>query len=212
LGSMPTYHVSKGPFGILDAQFGSAGNFMTAYNKVLNPPGGAADPALGSGNAAMTLQQRATKKVAANELTSGQAAHFVNHWLGTWWPNLSVADTLRLGIQQAIQYAKAANGGQGLPMEFFWVCVREPLFQVYYSKGQQQVTVLVLTPSPPPNYQADPFTNPEELWVVKRWDVFDDQYPAVNGTPAGLVSDPVTLGFTTSPPPGTIIKQQIWHT
>jgi hypothetical protein len=193
---------------MLDQQFG-APNFGAAYNSVLNPPveGG---PALGHGDAAMTLQQRTVRHVGG-PLTNGQASHFVNDWLGTWWPNHAVPDTLRLGMLEAIKCAQAAKNGIGLPMEFFWVCLQDNVFQIYYSEGAQQVTVLILTPPPPPGYDAGPLAGKESLWVVKRWDVFDDNYPTVNGTPAGRVAAPQNLGFTTSPPPGTIIKQQIWH-
>jgi len=210
MASMPIYHVSKGPFRILDQQFGgAAANFTSAYTNVLNPPAGG-DPALESGDAVRTLAQRTATKVTTNQLTPGQRDHFVNDWLGTWWPNLSVPDTLRLGMLNAITSAQAANGGNGLPMEFFWVCVQDNIFQIYYSEGERQVTVLILTPPPPPAYNAGPLTSPERLWVVKRHDQFDDNYPTVNGTIPGLVSAPQTLG-STGPPPGTIIKQQIWH-
>ena len=203
MASMPTYHVSKGPFHILDEQFGPP-NFAQAYDGVLNQsPGG--DPPLGSGNAASTLMARTQAKLGGGQLTQAQASHFLNHWLGTWWPNLSVADTLRRGIVEAITCAKNANNGQGLPMEFFWVCVQDNIFQVYFSLGAQQVTVIILTPPPPPSYNRPALSDPDDLWVVKRYDNFDDNY-------VGLGADPyITLGNTTSPPFGTIIKQQIWH-
>jgi hypothetical protein len=90
-------------------------------------------------------------------------------------------------------------------MEFFWVCVADRVFQVYYSLGAQQVTVLILTPPPPANYPTSPLVNTETLWVVKRWDNFDDDYVTLGANPY------TTLGPTTGPPWGTIIKQQIWH-
>jgi hypothetical protein len=208
MASMPTYHVSKGPFHVLDEEFGPP-NFMGAYNRVLHGTDGG--PALGSGAAATTLQQRTGLQVGANHLTNAQATHFANDWLATWWQGLAVADTLRLGMIEAINCAQAANSGNGLPMEFFWICVQDHIFQIYYSEGERQVTVLLLTPPPPPAFNAGPLKTPENVWVVKESDPFDAAYPTVNGTPAGLVPAPQTLGPTTSPSPGTIIKQQIWR-
>jgi hypothetical protein len=205
MASMPIYQVSKGPFRILDDKFGT-GNFAAAMTNVLQGADGG--PALGSGAAKDTLQARTNLQVAANHVTNAQKNHFDNDWLATWWPGLAVADTLRMGMQQAIECAQAAN----LPMEFFWVCVGgQPTFQVYYAQGDRQVTVLVLTPPPPANYNAGPLVAAEDLWVVKEQDASDTQYLTVNGTLPGTVPAPTPLGPTTNPPPGQIIKQQIWH-
>ncbi|MET0628851.1 MAG: hypothetical protein ABW033_10375 [Acidimicrobiia bacterium] len=213
MASMPTYHVSKGPFRLLDQQFGGQ-DFMAAYDQVLEGTKG--DPALGSGTAAETLSARAGSRVerggSPDELSSAQRDHFINDWLGRWWPDLAVADTLRLGVIEAITCAKAANDGRGLPIEFYWVCIEQSLFQVYFSQGEHQVTVLILTPSPPADYDSGPLNVGESLWVVKRWDQADDDYSTINGTPAGTVPLPTTIAErTTSGPPGKMIKRQIWH-
>lgn len=204
MASMPTYHVSKGPFRILDNKFGK-GNFAHEITDVLQGADGG--PKLKSGPAGATLQARTALQVAKGRVSNAQAAHFAGDWLATWWPNLAVADTLRLGMLEALKCADDT----GLPMEFFWVCLDENLFQVYFSKGEHQVTVLILTPPPPKNYNAGPLTAPEDLWVVKEADQADNAYPTVNGTAFGIVPLPVDLGPTTGPPPGTMIKQQIWH-
>jgi hypothetical protein len=220
MASMPTYHVSKGPFRLLDEQFGGT-NFMAAYDEVLSDT--ESGPGLGSGGASETLDQLAVNRVTrdadpanrsapAKRLTSAQRDHFVNDWLGRWWPDLAVADTLRLGVIEAIICAKAANDGRGLPIEFYWVCIEQALFQVYFSEGEHQVTVLILTPSPPAEYDSGALTVEEDLWVVKRWDQADDDYSTVNGTPAGTVPLPTTIAErTTSGPPGKMIKRQIWR-
>lgn len=206
MASMPTYHVSKGPFDILDKQFGGKASFMANYQAVRNP--------LKGGPAESMLKQRAAMKVANGELTAKQQQHFDNDWLSEgYWSGLYVSDTLRWGVLEAINCAES----KGLPMEFFWVCVEGPkIFQVYYSVGPQQVTVLVLTPSP--NLQnAGPLQQPEDLWVVKAREKSDNDYPTVNGTAAGVVPAPVSLGPITSGPAkpanvaNDIIRQQIWR-
>ena len=103
MASMPTYHVSTGPFAILNTKFGDPATCKAAYNSVLAPPknGG---PALGAaGSAAMTLQARAAQHEGAGTLSNGAFSHFLNDWLGGWWPNHSVADTLRQGMLEVEQ-------------------------------------------------------------------------------------------------------------
>jgi hypothetical protein len=35
--------------------------------------------------------------------------HFTQHWLGNWWPQLAVSDTLRAGFVQAITHARTVQ-------------------------------------------------------------------------------------------------------
>ncbi|HLM21144.1 MAG TPA: hypothetical protein VK390_06420 [Propionibacteriaceae bacterium] len=203
MGSMPTYHVSKGPFRFLDQLFA-------------NPSSGAFDAALtalGGPDAKATLHAAAQARQAAQpmDLAGGDVGHFDAHWLGGWWKELAPADTLRAGIREAITHAKNI----AKPMEFFWICTQDREFQVYYCEGFHQVTVLILTPPPdPPGHSTDVLKTPELIWVVKLRDNSDLAYPAL-GTP-GLIKAPVQVAEVTSGPPPPngqpIVKQQAHHT
>jgi hypothetical protein len=203
MASMPIYHVSKGPFRLLDDKFGKGDHKATMDGVMDGTDGG---PGLRSGVANATLQARTHKHVNEDKVTHAARTHFEDHWLSSWWPHLAVEDTLRLGMAEAIDCARAAN----LPMEFLWVCLADDIFEIYYSQGDRQVTVLILTPPPPPDFDTGPLKDKETLWVVKEQDADDTRYLTINGTPAGRVPAPVAL---TTGGNGTkqIIRQQVWH-
>jgi hypothetical protein len=215
MGSKPTYHVSKGPFGFLDELFSQ-------------PPGAAFDPSAydaaiaalsGGPDARSTLHTAAqARQTATGQLTSGEVSHFDADWLSGWWKQLAPADTLLAGLREAITHAKTVQK----PLEFFWVCVQDQAFQVYYSDGPNQVTVIVLTPLPDPPggnpHTFDLLTKAEDIWVVKKKDTFDGQYltKVAPGTATVLGPPGWQVGTVTSGPPGIIgdliIKQRVHHT
>ena len=203
MGSMPTYHVSKGPFRFLDQLLGTPGApvFATAVNT------------LSGSDSAATLRTAAQARQAQQptDLTAGDVGHFDDHWLGGWWKELAPADTLRAGIREAIAHAQSVVK----PMEFFWICTQDREFQVYFCEGPHQVTVLVLTPPPDaPGHSTETLTKREPIWVVKLRENSDVAYPGL-GTP-GLINPPAQVAQVTSGPPpplgSPIIKQQVHHT
>jgi hypothetical protein len=194
--SMPTYHVSKGSqFGLLDGQFGGS-DYLAQYTAALSRLQ-ATDPVA-------VLNTAAGAHVVPNQLSQDDLAHFTQHWLGNWWPQLAVPDTLRAGFTQAITHAQSVNK----PIEALWICALDQTFQVYYCEGPRQVTVILFTP-PPARHTTLPLTHIENIWVVKLRDQFDDQYPSKGpGIPAPAVVATVQSG----PMQGRdIIKQQLRH-
>jgi hypothetical protein len=193
--AMPTYHVTKGSqFGFLDQQFGGA-NFMNEYASALGRLQGPGSVGLDAAAAAH----------APNQLSQSDVTHFTNHWLGNWWQALAVPDTLRAGFTQAITHAQNVQK----PIEVLWICAQDRAFHVYYCEGPRQVTVLVFTPPPDTGPAADPLGSPEQIWVVKLRDNFDNQYPNKGpNIPAPVQVAAVTSGPMQGQP---IIKQQLFH-
>ncbi len=208
MASMPGYHVSKGPFRFLDGLFGDPStpvgyaNFTNALN-ALTLAGGSAEATMKAAAQARTIIDPASLPQAATD-------HFGADWLGLGhgWKKYSPADVLRHGITEAITEALRPPVK---PMEFFWVCAKDKEFQVYYSRGPNQVTVMILTPLPDPPgggspHAAAPLTTPENIWVVKKEEAFDAAYPS----PVGLTHlGPTTDGVL---PAAQVIKRQIYHT
>jgi hypothetical protein len=206
VGSMPTYHVSKGPFRMLDFMFDEPGSptFEAALDRLANP------------DSTNTLLEAARQRnrLQPGDLSDTDVKHFDEHWLDGWWGELAPADTLRAGMREAIAHAITANK----PMEFFWICVLDDEFQIYYCEGPRQVTVLVLTP-PPPDHTSGPvdlLSTPEPIWVVTRRHDYDDAYPNLGDQ--GLIDPPVhvaDLSVDLAPQDGAgddIVKQQVHHT
>lgn len=194
--SMPTYHVNKGAqFGVLDDQFGGSG-FLAEYDAALSRlQGPDPEPLLDAGAAA---------HVAPNKLSSTDFDHFTQHWLGNWWPQLAVSDTLRAGFVQAITHARTVQK----PMEVLWVCARDRAFHVYFCEGPRQVTVIVFTP-PPATHTTQPLDRIENIWVVKLREQDDDQYPS-KGT--NIPAPAAVATVHSGPMQGQdIIKQQLHY-
>jgi hypothetical protein len=190
---MPTYHVSKGTqFGYLDEQFDES-NLATEYPAAL-------------GRLQGSVAAAAATHIPPGQLSQSDVNHLTDHWLGAWWPQLAVPDTLRAGFIEAITHA---NGAQK-PMEVLWICAQDQAFHIYYCEGPRQVTVIVFTP-PPARHTTDPLDKAEKIWVVKLGNQFDTQYP--NKGPN--IPAPVTVAQVTTGPPGMlgqpIIKQQLFH-
>jgi hypothetical protein len=191
--SMPTYHVSKGTqFGYLEEQFDEA-NFPAEYPAALS-------------RLQDSVAAAAATHVAPGQLSQRDVSHFTDHWLGNWWPQLAVPDTLRAGFIQAITHAQTVQK----PMEVLWVCALDQAFHVYYCEGPRQVTVILFTP-PPARHTTDPLDKAEKIWVVKLGDQADTQYPNLGPS----IAPPVTVAQVTTGPPGMlgqpIVKQQLFH-
>jgi hypothetical protein len=170
MGSMPIYHISKGPFADLDARFD--GTIKKNYEDALE-------------------KLKTTALVTAAEQRYGvnnkRTKHFKNDWLAGnkyHWKKLEVADTLKYGLIQAIE--KALKTEPPKRMEFFWVCADEKAFHVYFYDGPHQVTVMIFTPPPYDDDDdqrkkvsgfttPDELTTPEHLFVVKKRDSEKDQ-------------------------------------
>lgn len=200
MGSMPGYNVSKGPFAILDGTFD--GTNPAAYTNAL---------AMLTGS----LAAAATARFGAGNVL---VTHFQTHWLNNdnnsnHWKHLQPDDTLKAGLSAAIAKARSVDPAHPKPMEFFWVCADEDEFNVFYSDGPHQVTVIILTPPPLDDHgkRKDAFvkvaelSHPENLWVVKPEDTYETTVPG-NGYP-GLVTE-----LTAAPPaaPARIIERQIY--
>jgi hypothetical protein len=194
--SMPTYHVSKGSqFGLLDGLFGGS-DFLAQFAAAL--------PRLQGNDPGTVLNAAAAAHAVPNQLSNDDLNHFTQHWLGNWWPQLAVPDTLRAGFREAITYAQSVQK----PIEALWICALDQTFQVYYCEGPRQVTVIVFTP-PPARHTTLPLANAEDIWVVKLRDPFDGQYPSKGpNIPAPAMVATVQSG----PMQGKdIIKQQMHH-
>jgi hypothetical protein len=215
MGSMPTYHVSKGlEFGYLSALFGPPqANFMAAYDAALAALSTPVPDARTNLKAAARARQTAA---TAPALRSTDVSHFEEHWLGGapngWWPTQAVGETLRGGFREAIEHAKA----RALPMEVLWVCARDNDFHLYFSESPNQVTVLIFTPPPKehvsvasPGFVPQPLDHPEDIWVVKREDRFDGAAYQALGSP-GVITAPETVDELNGG--SRVIKQRLFHT
>jgi hypothetical protein len=192
--SMPTYHVSKGTqFGFLDQQFGPGADLESRYDAALNRLHDSV-----AGAAAWHVP---------NQLNTNDVNHFITHWLGDWWPDLAVSDTLRAGFIEALEHARDVAHK---PMEVLWICAADRAFHVYYCEGPSRVSVLLFTP-PPARHTTDPLDHPENIWVVKLRDQFDLDYPQL-GSP-GTIPDPVEVAAVVSGPMvgRPIIKQRLHY-
>ncbi len=216
MGSMPTYHVSKGSeFKYLETELFGNSAFMETYDLAL--------AALEDPDATTTLIAAANNRHAENpdDVSTTDLKHFTKHWLSGWWSHLAVADTLRAGFIEAITHAKSV----GKPMEVLWVCAEDDAFHLYYSESPNQVTVLVFTPIPDtghvtagssdPEFDDEPLIAPEDIWVVKQKDEWDgDAYQELGG-PNSVVSPAEQVATVTTERAGVgtpIIKQRLYHT
>jgi hypothetical protein len=98
--------------------------------------------------------------------------YLAEYWYGSWWPqHQPVMPLVRAGLIKAINVANLVK--PQLPLESQWVAAGphdhpESAFEVIVSRGDHQVTRLLLTPEPP--MHADPRFLEElaDIWVVKR--------------------------------------------
>lgn len=216
MGSMPTYHVSKGSeFKYLETESFGNSAFMETYDLAL---GALANPA---STATLTAAANHRHKANPHDMSTNALKHFRKHWLSTWWSHLAVADTLRAGFIEAITHARAA----GKPMEVLWVCAQDDAFHVYYTESPNQVTVLVFTPAPDTGhvtgksrdreFDDEPLVEPEDIWVVKQEDEWDGAAYQALGGPASVVSPAEQVATVTTAGAGIgapIIKQRLYHT
>ena len=216
MGSMPTYHVSKGSeFKYLERMF-SCPEFMDHYKLALD--------ALEDADSAATLENAANKRheKSPEDVSTNDVNHFAKHWLTEWWAHHAVADTLRAGFVEAMRHARSVEK----PMEVMWVCAKDDDFHVYYSESPNQVTVLVFTPFPDSGHVTQAETTkefpdvllvePEDIWVVKQEDEYDGGAYLALGGPDSVVSPHEEVAAVTSASAtagtGTIIKQRLYHT
>jgi len=98
--------------------------------------------------------------------------YLAEYWYGAWWPqHQPVMPLVRLGLIKAINVANL--GKPQLPIESQWVTAGPhdgPVspFEMIVSRGEHQVTRLLLTPETP--MVADPKFLEElaDVWVIKR--------------------------------------------
>ena len=216
MGSMPTYHVSKGSeFKYLEAELFGNSAFMETYALALE--------ALADPESTTTLTVAARNRHAENpdDVSTTDLKHFTKHWLSGWWTHLAVADTLRAGFIEAITHAQRAEK----PMEVIWVCAQDDAFHLYYTESPNQVTVLVFTPIPDtghvtaasgdPDFDDELLVEPEDIWVVKQEDEYDGAAYQALGGPNSVVSPPEKVATVTTEAAGIgepIIKQRLYHT
>jgi hypothetical protein len=199
MASMPGYHVSKGPFSNLDRMFNGT------------------DPAVYTNALLMLAGSLEVAAAARFGATSNLVTHFKTHWLSddnnsNHWKKLQPEATLKAGLTAAIKKAQGTDPDHPKPMEFFWVCADEGEFNVYYSAGDHQVTVIVFTPPPldatgKPKDDFEDVANldhPEQLWVVKPEDKYETTSPGVN------YPGPITPLVPVPQADPRIIERQIW--
>ena len=117
MGSMPTYHVSKGSeFKFLETELFGNSAFMETYDLAL---AALADPA---STATLTAAANYRHEANPDEVSKGHLKHFRKHWLSAWWSRLAVADTLRAGSIEAITHAP---GPVEKPIEVLSVCAQD---------------------------------------------------------------------------------------
>lgn len=228
MGSMPGYHVNKGPFAYLDDKFDGVN--VQAYNDALAVLQGVA------GQDARDRLLAATKArfPSANpgDANDKMREHFDTDWLGgtATWRSLRPAETLKAGLIAAIKAALEPTQqnppGPPMPIEFFWVCAQEQAFQVYYSVGPvravgggtvQSMTVIVFTPIPEHGPAAKPddgqklrlnetdLMEPEPIWVIKLKGQYESSPQGAN-YPGAITS----LDSGTNPP-WDVITRQIYY-
>jgi hypothetical protein len=99
-------------------------------------------------------------------------SYLADYWYGAWWPqHQPVMPLVRVGLIKAIHVANMVK--PRLPIESHWVTAgpadspASP-FEVIVTRGDQQVTRLLLTPETP--MAADPRLLEElaDVWIVKR--------------------------------------------
>ena len=182
MASMPGYHINKGPFAFLDDTFDGTnpGNYTAALAAIAGGLLGAATTRLGPGT---------------------QLTCFQNQWLGNpGWNQFKPEATLQQGLTAAINAALAPDPAHPKPMEFFWICAREPTFELYFSDGPHQVNVFIFTPPPvdPMPQTFGTLTTGEGIFVVKA--------PTWENTPPGSnYPSPIT------PLPAGVIEREVWR-
>ena len=205
MASMPGYNVSKGPFSNLDEWFDGT------------------NPAVYTSALAMLAGSLEAAAVARFGAASKLVTHFKTHWLSddnnsNHWKKLQPEATLKAGLTAAIKKAQGNDPSRPKPMEFFWVCANEGEFNVYFSDGPHQVTVIVFTP-PPLEANGNPkddfedvanLDHAEQLWVVKPEDKYETQGSGVYYP--GPITQLVPVPPAVVPPgdPARIIERQIF--
>ena len=216
MGSLSTYHVSKGSeFKYLETELFGDSAFMENYDLAL---AALADP---DSTETLIAAAKDQHQQYPDDVSKGGLRHFRKHWLSSWWSHLAVADTLRAGFIEAITHARAA----GKPMEVVWICAQDDAFHVYYTESPNQVTVLVFTPIPDTDdvtgegrdreFDDEPLVEPEDIWVVKQEDESDGAAYQALGGPDSVVSLAEQVATVTTEGAGIgapIIKQRLYHT
>ena len=90
-------------------------------------------------------------------------AHFVDHWLGSWWPeHMHVDAVLRNGLAQGFRRAVDL----GVPAEVLWV-IGKGHVEIGIAESPQQVTILVYTPQPENEGPEPQWGEPSDVSVVR---------------------------------------------
>jgi hypothetical protein len=104
-------------------------------------------------------------------------SYLAEYWYGAWWPqHQPVMPLVRLGLIKAINVANMVK--PQLPIESQWVAAgphdspASP-FEVIVSRGDRQVTRLLLTPEAPMPADLRFLEEVADIWIVKRGPVGD---------------------------------------
>lgn len=98
--------------------------------------------------------------------------YLADYWYGAWWPqHQPVMPLVRVGLIKAIHVANM--GKPQLPIESHWIAAGHPEspaspFEVMVSRGDQQVTRLLLTPETPMAADLRLLEESADIWIVKR--------------------------------------------
>jgi hypothetical protein len=96
--------------------------------------------------------------------------HFVDDWLGgRYWPDKLVEPVLRAGFIRAMETARDFE----LPMNTVWVH-GGPDFQVYVLEGSHQITTLIYSPAPPPNFGPPEGGGHPQVQLIRARNFNDD--------------------------------------
>jgi hypothetical protein len=101
-----------------------------------------------------------------------RTGYLADYWYGAWWPqHQPVMPLVRVGLIKAIHVANMVK--PQLPIESHWIAAGHPdspesPFEVIVSRGDQQVSRLLLTPETPMPADLRFLEELADIWIVKR--------------------------------------------
>ena len=116
MGSMPTYHVSKGSeFKFLETELFGNSAFMENYDLAL---GALANP---ESTATLTAAANHRHEENPDDVSTTDLKHFTKHWLSGWWSEPPVAYRCGSDSSRRSPHARTVEK----PMEVIWVCAED---------------------------------------------------------------------------------------
>lgn len=97
-------------------------------------------------------------------VTPDEEQHVLQDWLSTsgWFQNPNNNAIMRLGMYEAVKMMVKED----LPIDAYWACMggdpQVPI-QIFLSKGDSQITMVLFTPMPPPAQESK---DEPDIWVA----------------------------------------------